>query len=64
MTAEGNTIDYDMTPGTELNNVKKRLALGPQDRFWQAKLSNVDGSDFDIQSVELLEQTLTRRSHR
>jgi hypothetical protein len=61
MTANGSTIDYTVSPDTEMNTVKKKLALGPKDRYWQAKISNMEGSTFELYSVELLESIQSRR---
>jgi hypothetical protein len=61
MTANGDTNDYTVTPETEVNTVKAKLGLGPYDRYWQAKVSNVDGSDFELYSTEFLEAVQSRR---
>jgi hypothetical protein len=61
MTAQGATTNYTIAPTSELNTVKSKLALGPQDRYWQAKVANASGADFELENIELIEQTTRRR---
>lgn len=38
-----------------------RLGKGVKARYWQFQLENMDGTDFDIESIELMPLTLNRR---
>ncbi|MBE0437347.1 MAG: hypothetical protein IBX56_16265 [Methylomicrobium sp.] len=61
VTAQNKRIDYAVPPKDELSVIKKTLALGPKDRFWDVTIGNAEGSDFELAAVELVEQDTGRR---
>lgn len=61
VTAQNKRIDYAVSPKDELSVIKKTLALGPKDCFWDVTIGNAEGSDFELAAVELVEQDTGRR---
>lgn len=48
-------------PGNTLSGRRVKLAHGLESRYWQLQLANADGSDFSLDSIELLPVVLSRR---
>lgn len=54
---------YEITPRTvnAPDNVRIKTGRGVKARYWQFELVNIDGSDFEIDSLEMLPLILKRR---
>jgi len=54
-------INYDFPKTTQYENLRNRLALGAQGRYWKFKLANVNGSDAEVDSQEVIVDKLSRK---
>ena len=54
---EGRNIDVQATPGQD----RMKLGKGMRSRYWTFELANIDGSDFELDKVELYPIVLQRR---
>ena len=60
VTTESGAESYTLSPSTSLETVKSNLARGHKGRWWSIKVENVDGSSIELESIEVLIQTLSR----
>ena len=58
---DGQEREYTVKAKSEINTIKNNLARGTKNRYWQIKVANKLGSNFELESIELLPQVLSRR---
>lgn len=57
----GNAYMYRLTPNERMDTVRAQLGRGLVANFFDVQLFNTEGGDFDLASIELLYDVLTRR---
>jgi hypothetical protein len=60
-TDDGQTNEYAVTARELMNGSRTGVGKGLRSRFWQVELTNTDGGDFEIESIELMPDATIRR---
>lgn len=60
---EGDEYEYPVisTGSADLHTERVKLGRGLKGRYWQPEIANVNGADFDLDSIELVPELLSRR---
>jgi hypothetical protein len=60
-TDDGQVNTYDVPAAELMANVRAAIGKGLRSKYWQLELTNPDGSDFEIESLELVPDATIRR---
>lgn len=60
-TDDGQTNEYVVTARDLMQNSRTAIGKGLRSKYWQIELTNADGGDFELESLELAPDALIRR---